>query len=237
MSAPIRSAGGAGLSLTTLSTTGGTSRDTNAILSGSGWHMSGERVQVTATSQATARDGHREGACLLLDMPSGWAWDGTRALFFWLDDILWPSAAASTMWLGIGIVDPLANQAAQVGVVLGPHDQTGPAVRNGIWTAASGIYSAALGAAMTDMEGLIWPSYSGGALVAGRCSALSWSGVAGAKVPGADLTLQRTDAIPSTSKLALCAGFTGVAAGNQRTFGARIRVAVLRMKPDGTAVS
>jgi hypothetical protein len=230
---------GSGIVFSTLSTIGGTSRDVSTILSGSGWHMSGSRIQVTATSIATATDGHREGACLLLDMPSGWRGDGTQGVVFRFDDLLWPTAAGSLMWLGAGIVEPGADQTVQNGGALAMHDNTGPTVRGAFIGATSLTGGTNLGATMTDMDGLVAPVYSGGVLQFGRYVSSCWSGTAGTKaatIGVASLLNGATSSIATSPKIALCAGFTGTTVGTARTFGARVRVALINIAPIGGAV-
>jgi hypothetical protein len=224
------------LALTTITSVSGTSRDTNSLLSGNGWEVSSGRIQVTCTSQATARDGHREGATLLLGVPSGWVSDGSKGLLIVMDDFVWPNAAASTMWFGAGLIVPGAAQANQIGNICAAHDNTGPAVRTVRVATVSQGASAALGATMTGMEIRILPVWDNGTLYIGTVCQTAFSGAAGAHVSGAEMCVLLNAAasgaaLGSAPQLALGAGFSGTSAGNARTFGARIRYAVINTTP------
>ena len=115
---PVRTRGGAGVTLRTLLSAAGTTRDVNVLQSGAGLRDVGDVITCTLTRQATAWDGRQEGILNFQAMPSDWRGDGTQSILFVIDQLTQVTNGAVILGCGI-LADIGASQAAQVGTLRG----------------------------------------------------------------------------------------------------------------------
>jgi hypothetical protein len=228
-SPPFGSAGGgvAEVGWTTHTVAGATGTlDPNAIASGSGWHMSGSRIQFETTSQGTLRDGWNEGSYLYWTPPADFAVDGTQGMVFDLDDWTIPNDASG---LGLGIAVIAQDSPWTIGAGLQAEDQAAGSKRlYEVLPAVRSIEATIVGTTVSSMR-LVWmPGVRASALEVGNLTGYMLTPTAVSPGYGYAFFGNLTGLAP---RLALVATWNTAVSGRVKTIGARLRSRVIDLAP------